>query len=174
MPDASDLRIAPLSVRKHSSKYVIMLQVLMPPTANDGAQLVSLRYTINVSFVVQLADKMLLAGFGVTGYPSYYDQACQAVSHATRPGAGVSLAKCARQGKVPCHLSDARAPPFRSHVHHESPARRSYHCIELPHLARTSKVVQRIAPAGDSAGVRAREHINTRESILPPRALARE
>ena len=88
MPDASDLRIAPLSVRKHSSKYVIMLQVLMPPTANDGAQLVSLRYTINVSFVVQLADKMLLAGFGVTGYPSYYDQACQAVSHATRPGAG--------------------------------------------------------------------------------------
>ena len=73
-PGATDLCLRPTSVMRHATKHVIMLQVLCPPTQLDGDSLVSLEFMANRVFVTELAEKVLLFGFGAPGFPDYGDQ----------------------------------------------------------------------------------------------------
>ena len=72
--DGLEIRLRPRSVGRCSSKHTIILHYIVPPSEYDRGRERSLHFLVNAAFVVELADKQLLFGFGVPGRPDYDEQ----------------------------------------------------------------------------------------------------
>ena len=77
--DQMEIRLEPRSVQRSAKKHAIMLHHMYPRSEDDrhSDPPVSLEYSVNVVFVLALADKMLLFGFGAPGRPDYDNEAAQ-------------------------------------------------------------------------------------------------